>query len=212
MKKNRSSGCVYSAGAVLIILICVYIYSARFSESPLRAAPLIIVFTGTVLAVILIAGSGRRQTEKKPKYHKIFGEMNYYYGYWHTERTAALNLWDKTYSVRCEFAADSENDDISEVQIRAYGECAGTAAEERTEIEEMLENYYIKHYGSADKQVLISEFGPSAFQFAKDGRYVLAGTVAENNCEYSSFVLIIRPKLEIMTDEVYYDRFMRPNK
>ena len=212
MKKNRRSGCIYSAGAVLIILICVYIFSARFSESPLRAAPLIIIFTGTVLAGILIAGSDKRNIEKKTKYHRIFGEMNYYYGYWHTERTAALILWSRTYNVRCEFAADSENDDISEIQIRAYNECAETTDEECSEIEEIIESCYTDHFGLTDRQMLISEFRPFAFQFAEDGRYVLSGAGPENDCGHSSFVQIIRPQLEIMTDEMYYDRFIRPNK
>jgi len=110
-------------------------------------------------------------------------------------------LWDKAYDI--DLSVDAESTGAIGGINENYNKII---SEKQEEIEKTIEDYYIKEYDLKNKHVLVSEFNPTTLIFEKDGKCVLLGFGPENGCD-EGFALMIRPKLDIMTQVEYLEGY-----
>lgn len=145
-----------------------------------------------------------------------------------------IDLWDNLYDIKLYIEADTKNGNFTEKQKNAFKDYKEKRKELQGYIEsyyienydEIIEDYYIAYntnwkascraqkefeeiinsYNAENKEalkLLLSYFQPQSILFAKNGDCALVGFIAA--ADDQGIAITISPKLEIMTQDEFYD-------
>lgn len=216
MKKLKD---VLLVGGLCLGTLVIYIVVAQFTDNRFLQKISIILIPSLLIIFILLAGifffiKDKAERRKKIKNKEVIydglgddiSEYVYSLEEWvvHPRTPITISLFDKSYSVKFSFASESPADGITDQHRNNYNDFMSAIVEKQKEIEEIIEKYYTEIYELENKQVLLSEFEAHSLKIDKNNQYVLIGAGPENGGD-AGFALIIKPDLDIMTYEEYWN-------